>query len=70
MIALVKKLTREIIDCFSNSDEPIDLSYFTEKKLRPLTLMRSDGAKVKRFGEMQNMKTNQFNEILKRYVNL
>ena len=54
MIALVKKLPQEIIDYFTNKDEKPDLCYFTERKLRPLTLMESDEVKIKRFNEMKN----------------
>lgn len=53
MIALVKKLPQEIIDYFTSKENPKNFSYFTERKLRPLTLMKSDEAKIKKFGEIK-----------------
>jgi len=52
MIALVKKLPQEIVDYFKNNDGEINLNYFTERRLRPLTLMESDEAKIEKFREM------------------
>jgi hypothetical protein len=57
MIALVKKLPKEIIDFFMSNNDSLDLSYFTERKLRPLTLLKSDDAKVARFYELVGKKT-------------
>ena len=54
MIALVKKLPRAIIDCLIDKAEPENLCYFTERRLRPLTLMESDEAKIGRFREMKD----------------
>ena len=52
MVALVKKLPQEIIDYFINEDGTKNLINFTERKLRPLTLMESNESKVERFMEM------------------
>ena len=41
MIALIKRLPDEIVD------------YFPERRLRPLTLMATDGEKINRFNEMR-----------------
>ncbi len=54
MIALVKKLPQEIIDYLTPKDDPEDPCHFTERKLRPLTLMESDEAKIERFREMKD----------------
>ncbi|MBU4000547.1 recombinase family protein [Patescibacteria group bacterium] len=54
IIALVKKLPQEIIDCFLNKEEHLNLNYFTERKLRPLTLLKSDQAKIEGFREMKS----------------
>ena len=53
MIALVKKLPQEITDYLTSKDEPANLCYFTERKLRPLTLMGSDEEKIERFRKMK-----------------
>jgi len=53
MIALCKRLPAEIIDYLINTDEPEILKHFTERKLRPLTLLESDQDKIKKFDEMK-----------------
>lgn len=53
MIAMVKKLPQEIRDYFMNNNESLDLSYFTERKLRPLTLLKSDKVKIDMFREIK-----------------
>ena len=53
MIALVKRLPMEVVDYFINNDGLINLNYFTERKLRPLTLMESDEAKIEKFREIK-----------------
>lgn len=53
MIAIVKKLPQEITDYFMNNNESLGLSYFAERKLRPLTLMKSDEAKIEMFREIK-----------------
>jgi hypothetical protein len=54
MIALVKKLPQEIIDYIKSKDHHEDLYYFTERRLRPLTLLESDEAKIDGFRKMKN----------------
>lgn len=53
MIALVKKLPQEILD-YLTRQAPENPCYFTERKLRPLTLMESDEAKIQRFRELKD----------------
>ena len=53
MIALCRKLPSEITDFFLNKDEPEILKNFTERKLRPLTLMATDDDKIRKFAEMK-----------------
>lgn len=54
MIAIVKKIPREITDFFMYNNESLDLTYFTERKLRPLTLMEAEDAKIEMFRKMKN----------------
>jgi hypothetical protein len=53
MIAILKKLPQEIKDYFMNNNESLDPSYFTERKLRPLTLLKSDKVKIDMFREIK-----------------
>ncbi len=53
MIAIVKKLPQEITNYFMSNNESLDLSYFTERKLRPLTLLKSDKTKIEMFCKMK-----------------
>ena len=53
-IALVKKLPNEIIDYLSTLSDPEQISYFTERKLRPLTKLESDTDKIAKFMEMRD----------------
>ncbi len=41
-----------VIEYLANEKKPGDLKYFTERKLRPLTLMKSDSRKIAVFNEM------------------
>ena len=52
MIALLKRLPQEIIDYLIKIYATKRLSEFTERKLRPLTLMESDEDKIEKFMEM------------------
>ena len=52
MIALCKRLPSEITDYLMNTDDPETLKFFTERRLRPLTLMATDDDKITRFKEM------------------
>jgi len=54
MIALVKKLPKEIVDYLMEDEEPRKFSYFSERRLRPLTLLKSDKEKMKYFIGMLN----------------
>lgn len=55
MIALCKRLPPEITDYLINTDEPEILKHFTERRLRPLTLLESDEDKIKKFDEMKGI---------------
>ena len=59
MIALVTKLPGEIIDFLVSKNDPVYLGYFTERRLRPLTLMESDEEKMERFkGMVEDSESN------------
>ena len=60
MIALVKKLPKEIIDYFYLEDNSANLRNFTERKLRPLTLLDSDDAKIDMFRELVSRVSSMF----------
>lgn len=53
IIALIKRLPDEIVDYFHMENNFEELKYFTERRLRPLTLMASDEEKIERFNEMK-----------------
>ena len=55
MIALCKRLPAEITDYLINTDESEILKHFTERKLRPVTLLASDEDKIKKFYEMREV---------------
>ncbi len=55
MIALCKRLPAEITDYLINTEEPEILKQFTERKLRPLTLLESDDDKITKFDEMKGI---------------
>ena len=55
MIALYKRLPADITDFLMNIDEPKILKHFTERRLRPLTLLASDEDKIKKFDEMREV---------------
>jgi hypothetical protein len=52
MIALFRRLPSEITDYLMDTDDPETLKFFTERRLRPLTLMATDDDKITRFNEM------------------
>ena len=52
MIAHCKQLPFEITEFLLNTREPEIPNYFTERRLRPLTLLVSDEDKIKKFDEM------------------
>ena len=53
MVALYNRLPALITDYLMNNDEPAVLKYFTERRLRPLTLLASDDDKLRKFDEMK-----------------
>ena len=53
MIALCKRLPSEITDFLVNTDKPEILKHFTERRLRPLTLLASDKNRIKKFDKMK-----------------
>ena len=66
MIALAKNLPDEIIGLFSDSKYLTRLHHITERKLRPLTLMKSNSEKIKAFEKLRGSKTNTSpNELAK-----
>ena len=52
MVALYNRLPARITDYLMNTDETDILKHFTERRLRPLTLLASDDAKIRNFDEM------------------
>lgn len=58
MIALAKNLPDEITGLFSDSKYLTRLHHITERKLRPLTLMKSNSEKIKAFEKLRGSKTN------------
>jgi hypothetical protein len=52
MIAICKRLPTKITEFLMDTHEPEILKYFTERRLRPLTLLASDDDKIKKFDEM------------------
>jgi len=55
MIALCKRLPPEITEYLINAYEPEILKHFTERRLRPLTMLESDEDKTKKFDEMKGI---------------
>jgi hypothetical protein len=53
MVALHNRLPAPITDYLINTDAPEILKYFTERRLRPLTLLASDDDKLRKFDEMK-----------------
>ncbi|MBN2029816.1 hypothetical protein JW824_06170 [bacterium] len=58
MIVLAKKLPNEISDLFIDSKNSDKLRHITERKLRPLTLMKSNSEKIEAFENLMRSKTN------------
>ncbi|MFA7463023.1 MAG: hypothetical protein WCY59_07770 [Anaerovoracaceae bacterium] len=52
MTALVTKLPAEIRDFLAGANDHAVLQHFTERRLRPLTIMPTDEEKIERFREM------------------
>jgi hypothetical protein len=53
MIALIKKLPQEILNYFYMENNAENSNDFTERKLRPLTLLGSDEEKIETFNEIK-----------------
>jgi hypothetical protein len=53
MVALYNRLPARITEYLMNIDEPEILKHFTERRLRPLTLLASDEYKIKQFDKMK-----------------
>ncbi len=49
---LIKKLPRKILDFLAEQTDPKVLAYFTERRLRPLTMLKTDEEKMERFRGM------------------
>jgi len=58
MIALAKNLPDEITGLFSDSRYSEKLQHIKERKLRPLTLMKSNSEKIEAFENLMRSKTN------------
>ena len=53
LVFLHNRLPAPITDYLMNNDEPEVLKYFTERKLRPLTLLTSDDDKLRKFDKLK-----------------
>ena len=51
-VMLVKRLPKEILDFLAQQTDPKILAYFTERRLRPLTRLKTDEEKMERFRGM------------------
>ena len=58
MIPLVKKLPSEILDLFMDNKNSEKLLHITERKLRPLTFMKTDREKIEAFNDLMRSDTN------------
>ncbi|MEI6972293.1 MAG: hypothetical protein WCL44_12360 [bacterium] len=52
LVSLVTRLPKEITDFLAANKDPFIRAHFSERKLRPLTLLESDERKIKQFHEM------------------
>ncbi|MFH1970585.1 MAG: hypothetical protein ABIJ53_09745 [Verrucomicrobiota bacterium] len=52
LVSLVTRLPKEITDFLAANKDPVIRGYFSERRLRPLTLMEYDEQKIKRFRAM------------------
>ena len=53
MVALYKRLPARITDFLMNTNELEILEHFTERRLRPLTLLLSGEEKIRKFEEIK-----------------
>jgi len=58
MVALYNRLPSRITEYLMNTDEPEIIKYFTERRLRPLTLLVSDDDKIRKFDKMKEALAN------------
>ena len=58
MITLARKLPDEIVAVFSDINYADKLQHITERKLRPITLMKTDREKIEAFNELMRPDTN------------
>ncbi len=58
MITLARKLTDEIVAVFSDINYADKLQHITERKLRPITLMKTDREKIEAFNKLMRSDTN------------
>jgi hypothetical protein len=58
MLALHNRLPAPITDYLINTNDLEILKYFTERRLRPLTLLTSDDDKIRKFDEMRKVLTS------------
>lgn len=56
MVALYRRLPAQITDYLMNTHDSEILKYFTERRLRPLTLLESDNDKLRKFNAMKEAK--------------
>jgi transcriptional regulator with XRE-family HTH domain len=49
----VLKLAPEIQDYLKSLDEPFQIQYFTEKRLRPITKIKDDQEQIRKFDELK-----------------
>jgi hypothetical protein len=58
MISLVKKLPSEILDLFMDNKNSEKLLHITERKLRPITFLKTDREKIEAFNDLRRSDTN------------
>ena len=64
MVALYNRLPSQITKYLMNIVEPEILKHFTERKLRPLTLLAYDEDKIKKFDEMREaLASGEYSQI-------
>lgn len=52
LVSLVTRLPKEVTDYLVANKDPFIRAHFSERRLRPLTLLKSDEQKVERFHDM------------------
>ncbi len=69
MVALYNRLPARITEYLTNTNKAEILKYFTERRLRPLTLLGSDDDKLLKFDEMMEAIIGQIEESNNHHVN-